>query len=54
LTDSVVEDGGDTGHRVLDVDGAAIAGIGDNWVVENNVVHDCARGIELENTGYEL
>jgi hypothetical protein len=44
------EDGGDTRHGYQGVDGSAISGVGDDWVVENNVIHECARGIELENT----
>lgn len=44
------EDGGDTRHGFQGVDGSAISGVGDEWVIENNVIHECARGIELENT----
>lgn len=44
------EDGGDTRHVALDVDGAAISGVGDDWTIEDNDIHECARGIEIENT----
>lgn len=44
------EDGGDTRHRSLGVDGAAISGVGDDWLIEDNDIRDCARGIEVENT----
>ncbi|MBL9138028.1 MAG: right-handed parallel beta-helix repeat-containing protein [Verrucomicrobiales bacterium] len=44
------EDGGDTRHGFQGVDGSAISGVGNDWVIENNVIHECARGIELENT----
>lgn len=45
------EDGGDTRHVILEMDGAAISGIGDDWTIEDNDIHECARGIEVENTG---
>ena len=45
------EDGGDTRHALLDVDGAAISGVGSDWTIEHNTIHECARGIELENHG---
>ncbi len=50
IRDCYFEDGGDTRHAFLGIDGAAISGIGDDWTVENNVLHECARGIEVENT----
>lgn len=50
VRDCVFEDGGDTRHPVLEVDGAAISGIGSHWLVENNDLLECARGIEIENT----
>ncbi len=44
------EDGGDLGHQTLGTDGAAISGIGDDWLVENCFFHECGRSIEVENT----
>lgn len=44
------EDGTDFGHGTLPGDGAAISGIGDDWLVENCFFHECGRGVEIENT----
>jgi hypothetical protein len=48
------EDGSDFGHGTLGGDGAAISGIGDDWLVENCFFHECGRGIEIENTAKDL
>lgn len=48
------EDGTDFAHGTLGGDGAAISGIGDDWLVENCFFHECGRGIEIENTAKDL
>jgi hypothetical protein len=32
----------------LEVDGAAVSGIGSHWLVESNYVENCQRGFEIE------
>ena len=34
-----------------DIDGAAISGIGSDWLVVNNRIESWARGVEIENSG---
>lgn len=48
------EDGSDFAHGTLGMDGAAISGIGDDWLVENCYFNECGRGIEVENTAKDL
>lgn len=44
------EDGTDFAHGTLGADGAAISGIGNDWLIENCFFHECGRGVEIENT----
>jgi hypothetical protein len=42
---------GNTQHPRLGIDGAAVSGIGSDWVVTKNTIRDCLRGIEIEGPG---
>jgi hypothetical protein len=42
---------GNSHHPRLGIDGAAVSGIGSDWVVTKNTIRDCLRGIEIEGPG---
>jgi hypothetical protein len=42
---------GNTHHPLLGIDGAAVSGIGSDWVVTKNTIRDSLRGIEIEGSG---
>jgi hypothetical protein len=45
--------GGNAFHPKLNIDGTAISGIGSGWIVKNNTIENCLRGIEVEGRGIE-
>ena len=48
VTNCSFYDGGATNVTNLEVDGAAVSGIGSHWLVEHNYVENCQRGFEIE------
>lgn len=48
VTDCSFSNGGATNVTKLEVDGAAVSGIGSHWLVESNYVENCQRGFEIE------
>lgn len=42
------ENGGDSTNPSLIIDGAAISGIGSDWIIQGNTIRNCLRGIEIE------
>lgn len=48
VTDCTFYNGGATNVTNLEVDGAAVSGIGSHWLVESNYVENCQRGFEIE------
>lgn len=48
VTDCSFYDGGATNVTNLEVDGAAVSGIGSHWLVKHNYVENCQRGFEIE------
>lgn len=48
VTDCSFKNGGATNVTNLEVDGAAVSGIGSHWLVESNYVENCQRGFEIE------
>jgi len=48
VTDCSFYNGGATNVTNLEVDGAAVSGIGSHWLVESNYVENCQRGFEIE------
>ena len=45
--------GGNAFHPKLNIDGTAISGIGSGWIIKNNTIENCLRGIEVEGRGME-
>lgn len=51
ITRCTFENLGNPFHPKLNIDGAAISGIGSHWLVAYNRIRDCLRGIEIEGPG---